>query len=100
MNSFGRILEMKRRMNRYLLVIFILLTSISIVNGQDEIEFLLPPDSEPPPADTINYWKSGGTFNFNLQQVALTNWAAGGESSIAIGTKFETFANYEKEGAV
>lgn len=100
MNSFVRILEMKRRMNRYLLVIFILLTSISIVNGQDEIDFLLPPDSEPPPADTIKYWKNGGNFNFNLQQVALTNWAAGGESSIAIGTKFETFANYEKEGAV
>jgi len=103
LNSFGRILEKKRRMNRYLLVIFILLTSVSIVHGQDEkndIDFLLPPDSEPPPADTIKYWKNGGTFNFNLQQVALTNWAAGGESSIAIGTKFETFANYEKEGAV
>ena len=87
-------------MNRYLLLTFFLLGTCAFLRAQDDIQFLLPPDSEPPPVDTISYWKTGGNFNFNLQQVSLTNWAAGGESSIAIGTKFDTFANYEKQGTV
>ena len=92
-------------MNRYLLLLIFLLffflpPFLRAQEGQNQIQFLLPPDSEPPPVDTISYWKTGGNFNFNLQQVSLTNWAAGGESSIAIGTQFDSFANYEKDGTV
>ena len=36
----------------------------------------------------------------NIQQVGLTNWAAGGESSLAIGGTLEGFANYEREEVV
>ena len=36
-------------------------------------------DSEP--ADTL--WKVNGTFSLNFSQVALSNWAAGGENSVS-----------------
>lgn len=52
------------------------------------------------PADSIVYWKNGGTFNVNIQQIGLTNWAAGGESSLAIGGILEGFSNYEREEVV
>lgn len=46
--------------------------------------------------DSLIYWKQGGKFSINVQQVGLTNWAAGGESSVAIGGLVEGFMNYEK----
>ncbi|MFY0593731.1 DUF3078 domain-containing protein [Roseivirga sp.] len=50
--------------------------------------------------DSLIYWKDGGRFNLNIQQVGLTNWAAGGESSVAIGAAVEGFINYEKDDVV
>ena len=50
--------------------------------------------------DSLIFWKRGGNFNLNVQQVGLTNWAAGGESSVAVGTVVEAFANYEKDDVV
>ena len=50
--------------------------------------------------DSLIYWKDGGRFNLNVQQVGLTNWAAGGESSVAIGSALEAFINYEKDDIV
>lgn len=50
--------------------------------------------------DSLIYWKDGGRFNLNVQQVGLTNWAAGGESSVAIGSALEGFVNFEKDDIV
>jgi len=50
--------------------------------------------------DTVQYWTSGSSFSLNIQQVGLTNWAAGGESSIAIGGVLEGFSDYEREEVV
>jgi len=50
--------------------------------------------------DSLIYWKDGGRFNLNIQQVGLTNWAAGGESSVAIGAAVEGFINFEKDDIV
>lgn len=52
------------------------------------------------PTDSITYWKNGGSFNLNIQQVGLTNWAAGGNSSLAIGGILEGFTNFEREEVV
>lgn len=41
-------------------------------------------------------WTTGGLFNLNFSNVTLKNWAGGGESSVAFGSKFIYFANYEK----
>lgn len=46
--------------------------------------------------DTIKTWTTGGALGLNLNQVALKNWAAGGENSLAFGTLVSLFANYQK----
>ncbi len=45
-------------------------------------------------ADTC--WKKGGVFGLNFSQTSLTNWAAGGQNSIAVGAYTSMFANYKK----
>lgn len=44
--------------------------------------------------DTI--WRKGTTGNISFSQVALSNWAAGGENSFAADFLFNFFANYLK----
>lgn len=47
--------------------------------------------------DSLKYWKKGGVFTANFSQVSLTNWAAGGKSSMSGVFLFNTFANYKKD---
>jgi len=56
-------------MKKLHLIIAALFTAV-VINAQD---------SEP--ADTL--WKVNGTFSLNFSQVALSNWAAGGENSFS-----------------
>lgn len=51
-------------------------------------------------ADTTQGWKTGGVIGFNFAQTSLTNWAAGGENSLAINGMFSGFANYKKGKSV
>ncbi len=46
------------------------------------------------------YWKKGGNFNLSIQQVSLSNWAAGGASSFALNTGVNLFANYSKDNKI
>ena len=48
-------------------------------------------------ADTVNGWKTAGVFQLNLTQVSLTNWAAGGFSSISGIAQFNGTANWKKD---
>lgn len=48
-------------------------------------------------ADTIGGWKTEGIFQVNLTQVSLTNWAAGGFSSISGIAQFNGTANWKKD---
>lgn len=41
-------------------------------------------------------WKKGGVFSLNFTQTSLTNWSAGGESSLALNGLLSAFANYSK----
>jgi Protein of unknown function (DUF3078) len=41
-------------------------------------------------------WVTGGTIGINFSQTSLTNWAAGGENSIAINSLVNVFAKYKK----
>jgi hypothetical protein len=52
------------------------------------------------PADTTQGWKKGGVIAANLAQTSLTNWAAGGQNSMAINGLFSVFANYKKGKSV
>lgn len=47
--------------------------------------------------DSLKLWKTGGVFTANFSQVSLTNWAAGGKSSMSGVFLFNTFANYKKD---
>ena len=44
--------------------------------------------------DTITKW--GGLFSLNFTQASLTNWAAGGENSVAGNAIVNYFSNYKK----
>ncbi len=52
-------------------------------------------DAKKLPPDTLK-WKKGGDVSLNFAQTALSNWAAGGENSLAISTTANLFANYKK----
>ena len=47
-------------------------------------------------ADSLDGWKKGAILNVGMAQTSLTNWAAGGESSIAINGLLSAFANLTK----
>ncbi len=48
-------------------------------------------------ADTTGkIWTKGGTFQLNMSQVSLTNWSAGGFSSVSGIAQFNAFANRKK----
>lgn len=44
-------------------------------------------------AQDTTYWTIGGTSSLTFSQVSLTNWAAGGQNSVAINSNFSIFAN-------
>lgn len=51
-------------------------------------------------SDTVQGWKKGGVIALNLAQTSLTNWASGGQNSVAINGLFSGFANYKKGNSV
>ncbi|GAF02202.1 DUF3078 domain-containing protein [Saccharicrinis fermentans] len=46
--------------------------------------------------DSIQYWKSGATTSLNFSQVSLTNWAGGGNNSVAATFLFKGYLNHKK----
>lgn len=46
--------------------------------------------------DTLEGWKTGGVLGLNLAQTSLTNWAAGGQNSVAFNGIFSIHANLTK----
>jgi hypothetical protein len=46
--------------------------------------------------DSLSGWKTGGVGSLNMTQVSLTNWAAGGESSLSGIALLNVYANYKK----
>ena len=48
-------------------------------------------------ADTLKLWETGGLASFNVTQVSLSNWAAGGKSSASGTLLLSTHANYVKD---
>jgi hypothetical protein len=48
-------------------------------------------------ADTTLGWRKGGVLGMTLAQTSLTNWASGGQNSIALNGRLSLFANYKKD---
>ena len=85
-------------MKKKLISIFFILTGLcTIASGQvTEAEKTLRAQH----ADTTLGWKKGGVFAINLAQTSLTNWAAGGQNSLATNGIFSVFANYKRDKSV
>lgn len=71
---------------RFLLFISIFLCSLGSIAQE-----------APVTPDSTKFWKKGGVGNLNFNQVSLTNWASGGQSSISGGAFLSLFANYAKD---
>jgi len=48
-------------------------------------------------ADTVRYWNTGGVFSLNIAQSSFTNWAAGGQNSLALNGLINLNANFKKD---
>lgn len=46
------------------------------------------------------YWTKGTTTQIGFSQVSLTQWAAGGNGSVALNTYLNSFVNYKKNGMI
>lgn len=47
------------------------------------------------PSDSVVVWVVGGNLGLNFSQVGLSNWAAGGKSTISVAGLGSVFANYK-----
>lgn len=56
----------------------------------------MPALAQEPTENPAPQWATGGNFGLNFTQVSLSNWAAGGENSLATNTFVNLFANYKK----
>ncbi len=65
-----------------LLIIFLLLPALTFAQEQP---------------DSLSYWKKSGLLSANFSQVSLTNWAAGGQSSMSGVFMLNYLANYKKD---
>jgi hypothetical protein len=75
------------------IIAILLLASVNIAYSQvTDAEKQLKAQS----ADTVLGWKKGGTINLNASQTSLTNWAAGGQSSMAINGLLNMYAHNKK----
>ncbi len=75
-------------MKKIIFSIALLLLLSAVINAQTK--------PEPPKVKADTFWKSGGFASFNFNQVSLSNWAAGGESSLSFTSFINGFANYKK----
>ena len=85
---------MKNRIIAALLIVsgFYLTTSGQVTEAEKTLRTVT--------ADTIQGWKKGGVIAVNLAQTSLTNWASGGQNSIAVNGIFSGFANYKRGKSV
>ena len=75
-------------MKRFTLALTLLLAVMYAFSQTTEAEKKLKEQK----VDTILGWKKGGVININVSQTSLTNWAAGGQSSVAFGGLLSLFA--------
>ncbi len=54
------------------------------------------PDLPEVKKDSVSYWNKGALFNLGFSQVSLSNWAAGGNSSVSGNAILNLHAKYKK----
>jgi len=82
-------------MKRKLIITIVLLSTLSVITFGQVTE--AEKNLRAIVADTTQGWKNGGNFAVSLAQTSLTNWASGGQNSIAVNGIFSAFANLVKD---
>lgn len=82
-------------MNKFLVSLVVLLIGVSTIGQVDSEEKRLRTKAKGS-SDSTKLWDVGGNVNLNVTQVALSNWAGGGESSLSVQGLFGVYANYSK----
>jgi len=59
-------------------IMFLMSLCVLVVNAQQT-----PDTSSVAKADSVKYWKITTVTGFNFNQISLSNWATGGESSLS-----------------
>ena len=80
-------------MRRIIISMLLLFLFIPLWSQVTEGEKILREEAK----DTLMGWKAGGLINLNTSQTSLTNWAAGGQSSLAFGSVVSLYANNKQE---
>lgn len=82
-------------------LLFVRLSDESIVLNDSLIVDSLRPKlkSTAKPPDTVRYWRNGGCLTFNISQVSLSDWSAGGQNSIAANALLNLTASYSRKNA-
>src|SRR5690554_6650464 len=68
-----------------------LIVLVGVVNAQDTI-----PDPDQLPEPKSKHWKFAGTGALQFNQIALSNWSAGGNSSLSLGANVGLGAYYNR----
>ncbi|MDR3711909.1 MAG: DUF3078 domain-containing protein [Puia sp.] len=82
-------------------VLLLTLVSISFAHAQISIQQMRDESDrsvKKDPSDTLpRKWKTGGLYNLNFTQAALSNWSAGGDkSAISLSTLLSMYAFYQE----
>ncbi len=64
----------------------------SIVIFNDTVATIAPIEE-----DTVRYWKYSGNAALNVNQIALVNWAGGGQNAVGLNGMVNFKASYEKK---
>jgi hypothetical protein len=83
-------------MKKTILSLLALTIILNSVNAQDtkkvDVKILAKADTK-----AEDGWKAGGSAALNFSQVVLSNWAGGGQNTIAATSLVSLFANYKEE---
>lgn len=77
-----------------LLIVFVFCTitiKAQVTDAEKDLRTLVP--------DSMLGWKKSGTFGVNFSQSSFTNWASGGQNSIAINSLFNLNVSYRTQKA-
>ena len=47
-------------------------------------------------SDTLSAWETGGNIGITFNQVALSNWAGGGDNTFSVGSNITLFSNFQQ----
>lgn len=86
-------------MPRLLSLIFLLLISYNAFSQEEELKNNTE-SLKAKKLDTLDGWKRGGAGSLTFAQISFSNWAAGGQNSIALNSAANFFANLKRGHAL